>query len=121
LKLSKRTTFLQLFPLNLATSSTAEVCFLYFVLTFTGHINHSIFWTNLAPIKKGGGDPPKGALLQAIQKEFGTLDSFIAKFNAQTAAVQGSGWGWLGYNKAYKRLEISSTANQDPLVTKGNL
>jgi Fe-Mn family superoxide dismutase len=27
-----------------------------------GHINHSIFWTNLAPPKKGGGDTPTGKL-----------------------------------------------------------
>jgi Fe-Mn family superoxide dismutase len=27
-----------------------------------GHINHSIFWTNLAPISKGGGEPPKGRI-----------------------------------------------------------
>jgi superoxide dismutase, Fe-Mn family len=26
-----------------------------------GHINHSIFWTNLAPPKLGGGEPPSGA------------------------------------------------------------
>src|SRR5207247_397095 len=25
-----------------------------------GHINHSIFWTNLAPKSKGGGEAPKG-------------------------------------------------------------
>ena len=25
-----------------------------------GHINHSVFWTNLAPEAKGGGHPPKG-------------------------------------------------------------
>ena len=29
-----------------------------------GHINHSIFWTNLAPKKSGGGTPPKGPLLR---------------------------------------------------------
>jgi len=82
-----------------------------------GHLNHSIFWKNLVPVKEY--EPPKGALLSAIQKEWGSLDAFVSKFNAQTAAVQGSGWGWLGYNKAYKRLEIATTANQDPLVTKG--
>lgn len=32
--------------------------------------------------------------------------------------VQGSGWGWLGYNKASKALEIATCANQDPLATK---
>ncbi len=25
-----------------------------------GHVNHSIFWTNLAPENKGGGGAPKG-------------------------------------------------------------
>jgi len=89
------------------------------VLKFNGggHINHSLFWTNLAPIKEGGGEPPKGALLSAIQKDFGTLEDFISKFNATTAAVQGSGWGWLGYNKTNKRLEIVTLPNQDPLIT----
>jgi superoxide dismutase, Fe-Mn family len=31
--------------------------------------------------------------------------------------VQGSGWGWLGYNTASKKLEIATTANQDPLLS----
>ncbi len=34
-------------------------------------------------------------------------------------AIQGSGWGWLGYNKAKKRLEIATCLNQDPLSTLG--
>ncbi|CAG8547057.1 8202_t:CDS:2 [Ambispora gerdemannii] len=82
-----------------------------------GHINHSLFWQNLAPTKLGGGEPPKGALLSEIKKEFGTLEDFITKFNSTTAAVQGSGWGWLGYNKAAKRIEIVTLPNQDPLTT----
>ncbi|KAK3807025.1 MAG: manganese superoxide dismutase [Benniella sp.] len=78
-----------------------------------GHINHTLFWENLAP--KGKGGKPSGELLKEIEKTWGSLDKFIEKFNAQTAAVQGSGWGWLGYNKEFKRLEIATTANQDPL------
>ncbi|KAF8940393.1 Superoxide dismutase [Mn], mitochondrial [Dissophora ornata] len=78
-----------------------------------GHINHTIFWENLAP--KGHGGKPTGELLSEIEKTWGSLDKFIEKFNAQTAAVQGSGWGWLAYNKDFKRLEIATTANQDPL------
>jgi len=81
-----------------------------------GHINHSLFWRNLAPRKEGGGEPPKGSLLSAIQKDFGSLENFISKFNADTATVQGSGWGWLGYNKTAKKLEIATTPNQDPLL-----
>lgn len=60
-----------------------------------GHLNHSIFWTNLAPTGKGGGDAPKGNLATAINREFGSLEKMISTFNANTAAVQGSGWGWL--------------------------
>ncbi|KAI1290689.1 Superoxide dismutase [Mn], mitochondrial [Mortierella claussenii] len=80
-----------------------------------GHINHTLFWENLAPKSSGGGEKPTGELLKEIEKTWGSLDKFIEKFNTQTAAVQGSGWGWLGYNKDFKRLEIATTANQDPL------
>jgi superoxide dismutase, Fe-Mn family len=84
-----------------------------------GHVNHSIFWTNLAPQGKGGGEGPKGDLLEAVKKEFGSLDAFIEKFSTKTVAIQGSGWGWLGYCKVEKKLMIATCANQDPLSTQG--
>lgn len=84
-----------------------------------GNVNHAIFWTNLAPKSKGGGTPPEGVLLQAINHSFGSLDKFVEKFSAKTVAIQGSGWGWLGYNKATGHLEIATCDNQDPLSTKG--
>ncbi len=34
---------------------------------------------------------------------------------AASVAVQGSGWGWLGYDKTSKSLKIAACANQDPL------
>lgn len=84
-----------------------------------GHINHSIFWTNLAPQKNGGGAPPNGKLAEAIHQQWGSLDKFIEQFNTRTIAIQGSGWGWLGYCKTSKRLEIATCKNQDPLSTEG--
>lgn len=84
-----------------------------------GHINHSIFWTILAPTSKGGGGAPGGELAKAIQRDFGSLDAFKEKFNSTTIAVQGSGWGWLGFNKGRKILEIATCANQDPLSAQG--
>ena len=84
-----------------------------------GHVNHSLFWQNLAAPKEGGGEPPTGALADAINAQFGSLDAFVAKFNSQTAAVQGSGWGWLGLNKETGKVAIATTANQDPLSTVG--
>ncbi len=82
-----------------------------------GDVNHSIFWTNLAPVSNDGGQAPNGPLAEAINKEWGSLDNFITQFNTKTAAIQGSGWGWLGYDKTKKRLEIATCANQDPLST----
>lgn len=81
-----------------------------------GHINHSIFWTNLAPAKEGGGGAPTGSLAKAIDDSFGSFDAFKAEMNATTAAVQGSGWGWLGYNKGTGSVEIATKSNQDPLT-----
>lgn len=84
-----------------------------------GHVNHSIFWTNLAPVGKGGGEAPTGELAQAIQNQFGTLDAFIEKMSAISVGIQGSGWGWLGLNKADGRLVLTTCSNQDPLSTQG--
>eukprot|EP00271_Cylindrocystis_brebissonii_P011518 TRINITY_DN29360_c0_g1_i1.p1 TRINITY_DN29360_c0_g1~~TRINITY_DN29360_c0_g1_i1.p1 ORF type:complete len:231 (-),score=35.02 TRINITY_DN29360_c0_g1_i1:319-1011(-) len=83
-----------------------------------GHINHSIFWKNLAPVSEGGGEPPQGALASAIERDFHSLDAFIKKASAAGAGVQGSGWVWLGATES-GHLVIETTANQDPLVTKG--
>ena len=80
-----------------------------------GHINHTIFWTILAPVSKGGGHLPEGDLASMIDRDFGSFDSFKEKLSAASTAIQGSGWGWLGYSKNLKRLEIATCANQDPL------
>jgi len=80
-----------------------------------GHINHSIFWTNLAPSKKTTPKPTT-SIAQAMDKEFGSFDKFQSKFNASALSVQGSGWAWLGYNKDFGRLEITTCPNQDPLT-----
>ncbi|KAF8548271.1 manganese superoxide dismutase [Imleria badia] len=86
-----------------------------------GHINHSLFWTNLAPSaaegKGNGGALRDGPLKEAIITAFGSLDTLKQDFNATTAAIQGSGWGWVGYNAKSKTLEIATTANQDPLLS----
>jgi Fe-Mn family superoxide dismutase len=84
-----------------------------------GHINHSIFWSILAPASKGLSHGPKGDLAKMIDRDFGSYEAFKEKFNSLTTGIQGSGWGWLGYNKSQKRLEVTTTANQDPLSTQG--
>ncbi|CDZ79670.1 Superoxide dismutase [Mn] [Candidatus Rubidus massiliensis] len=84
-----------------------------------GHVNHSIFWTNLAPVSQGGGKGPNGKLLEAINQQFGSLEKLIETMSTKGTGVQGSGWVWLGYNKSNGRLEVATCDNQDPLSTKG--
>lgn len=84
-----------------------------------GHVNHSIFWTNLAPTNQGGGGEPEGELRKALDAEFGSFENFKKTLSAKSAGVQGSGWGWLGYSKELKRVGIVTTANQDICLTTG--
>ena len=87
-----------------------------------GHVNHAIFWQNLAPTKLGGGvEAPAttGDFGAAVAARFGSLDALKAQMSAAGAGVQGSGWAWLGYNKAAARLEVTALPNQDPLSTAG--
>merc|ERR1719324_1791757 len=46
-----------------------------------GHLNHSIFWQNLAPPSEGGGAPPTGALSAAIDADFGSFDAMKTKLS----------------------------------------
>lgn len=62
-----------------------------------GHLNHCLFWENLSP-NSSGGPAAGGALEKAIADRFGSVDDMITEMSATTVAVQGSGWGWLGYN-----------------------
>jgi len=80
-----------------------------------GHVNHSMFWTIMAP--KGGGQPG-GKLADAIKSAFGGFDPFKEKFNNAGATRFGSGWAWLVKDGAGK-LDIISTANQDSPVMEG--
>lgn len=82
-----------------------------------GHINHCVFWTNLS---KNGGEP-SGDLLKAINRDFGSLQAMQERLNAATIAIQGSGWGWIGYCPITKSLRIATCKNQDPLEPKKGL
>ena len=71
-----------------------------------GHANHSFFW----PILKKGVKPA-GPAIDAINLNFGSIDSFKENFSSAAGKVFGSGWAWLVMNNG--KLEIVTTANQD--------
>ncbi len=68
-----------------------------------GHVNHTIFWTNLSP---GGGDKPTGELASAIDESFGSFDRFRAHFTAAALGIQGSGWSILAWDPLGQKLII---------------
>ncbi|OQU98071.1 Iron/manganese superoxide dismutase, domain-containing protein isoform 2 [Cladophialophora immunda] len=81
-----------------------------------GHLNHSLFWENLAPKNSGGGEPPSGELSKAIDSTYGNLEELKKKFNAALAGIQGSGWAWLVKDTQTGNISIQTYANQDPVV-----
>jgi Fe-Mn family superoxide dismutase len=81
-----------------------------------GHLNHTLFWENLAPKSQGGGEPPSGALAKAIEEHYGSLEALKEKFNAALAGIQGSGWAWLVQDGQTGKIGIQTKPNQDPVV-----
>jgi superoxide dismutase len=75
-----------------------------------GHINHTLFWENLAPRSAGGGEPPSGPLGKAIDEAYGSLKDFKATFNTALAGIQGSGWAWLVKDKQTDKIGIKTYA-----------
>ena len=61
-----------------------------------GHLNHTLFWENLCA--KESSELKDGVLKTAIEESFGCVDTMKKELTGMTVAVQGSGWGWLGYN-----------------------
>ena len=79
-----------------------------------GHVNHTMFWTLMAP---NGGGAPTGALADAINSAFGSVDAFKEQFAKAAVGRFGSGWAWLIDTNG--KLSIESTANQDNPIMEG--
>jgi Fe-Mn family superoxide dismutase len=78
-----------------------------------GLYNHGLFWQVMGP---NAGGQPEGALLDAINKTFGSFDKFKADFETAAKTQFGSGWAWLSVD-ADGKLFVSQTPNQDnPLM-----
>jgi len=74
-----------------------------------GHYNHSMFWRILSPAKN---TKPSNDLLEAINRDFGSLDNLKTQLNEAASKRFGSGWAWLSVDSNNK-LFVSSTPNQD--------
>lgn len=83
----------------------------------SGHVLHTIFWTNLSP---DGGDKPVGELASLIDRDFGTFDAFKKQLTAATATTQGSGWGVLAWEPLGQRLIITQVYDHQGNVGIGS-
>lgn len=79
-----------------------------------GTYNHNLFWQMLS--KTGGGEP-KGEVLGAIDKSFGSFSKFKDEFTKAALGQFGSGWAWLLWNGS--KLEVKGMPNQDAPVLPG--
>lgn len=43
-----------------------------------GHINHTLFWKNLAPTSSGGGQLTDGPLKEALERDFGSVEGSVS-------------------------------------------
>lgn len=70
-----------------------------------GHLLHSLFWENLAPPSRGGGEPG-GKLADKIVEDFGSLERFKKEFSQAAISVEGSGWAALTLCRQTGRLML---------------
>jgi Fe-Mn family superoxide dismutase len=80
-----------------------------------GHVNHTLFWEIMGP----NGGSPSGALADAINSAFGSLDAMKEEVNKAGAGRFGSGWAWVVVD-AGGTLSVTSTPNQDNPLMDGS-
>ena len=69
--------------------------------------NHTFYFETFSPAPQ---KEPKGALKEAIDKEWGSFDKFKEEFSKAAMGQFGSGWAWLVKDKEGK-LRIVTTPN----------
>ena len=69
----------------------------------SGHVLHSVFWTNLSP---DGGGEPTGELATTISEGFGGVRVFRQQMTEAAATIQGSGWALASWEPLASRLVV---------------
>ena len=84
----------------------------------SGHVLHSIFWTNMSP---DGGARPEGELSAAVDEFFGGFDRMQGQLTAATVNVQGIGWGALAWEPVAERLVVEQIHDHQGNVGAGTV
>lgn len=84
----------------------------------SGHVLHSLFWTNLSP--EGGGEPV-GELASELDATFGGLAPFRQQMTEAASTVQGSGWALASWEPVAGRLVIQQAYDHQGNHGQGTL
>jgi Fe-Mn family superoxide dismutase len=82
----------------------------------SGHVLHSLFWTNMSP---DGGGEPDGDLAAGVKEWFGSYDACKAQLTEAAMNVQGSGWGALSWEPLAGRLIVEQVYDHQGNVGQG--
>ncbi|MFV0346331.1 MAG: superoxide dismutase [Bacteroidales bacterium] len=77
--------------------------------------NHTFYFSQFSKTPKTA---PEGALKEAIDKSFGSLEGFVEAFTKASATLFGSGWAWLSKD-VDGSLKITQESNAGNPLTVG--
>jgi Fe-Mn family superoxide dismutase len=69
----------------------------------SGHVLHSVFWTNLSP---NGGGEPAGDLAEVLDATFGGFPAFRQQMTEAASTIQGSGWAIASWEPVAGRVMV---------------
>ncbi|HEX7252980.1 MAG TPA: superoxide dismutase [Thermoanaerobaculia bacterium] len=81
----------------------------------SGHVLHSLFWKNMEP---KADDRPTGELADAIQRDFGSFETFRKQMTAAAGSIMGSGWAVLVWEPMGGRLVTAQIYDHQGNVTQ---
>ena len=84
----------------------------------SGHVLHTLYWNSMNP---NGGGNPTGALKQAVDASFGSVDGMRKQLAAATKAAEASSWGVLAYEPLGDRLVTLAVEDHQNMGFQGSV
>jgi len=82
----------------------------------SGHALHTLFWDSMSPEME---QQPTGALAEAIDACFGSIDKYLERFKSALTTIQGSGWALLVWEPIAAQLQVVQVQNHESSLVVG--
>ena len=104
---------------RLASAESWQIPGLERALAFnvSGHGLHSLLWESMSPEME---QRPTGALADALDSAFGSIDMYHKRFTGALTTIQGSGWALLVWEPLAAELQIVQVQNHDGAMLLGS-